>query len=96
MEQKEINRYSMEYNKNVYDRLTLYIPKGTRAQLKAEATRRGMQSVNALLNLLISQILPPDSDGAATAPEPSGQIPEGAEQEPTAPTGAEADTEPED
>lgn len=96
MEQKEINRYSMEYNKNAYDRLTLYIPKGTRAQLKAEATRRGLQSVNALLNLLISQILPPDSDGAATAPEPSGEIPEDAEQEPTAPTGAEADTEPED
>ena len=87
MEQKEINRYSMEYNKNAYDRLTLYIPKGTRAQLKAEAARRGLQSVNALLNLLIAQILPP---------EPSGEIPEDAEQETAAPTGPEADTEPED
>lgn len=90
MEQKEINRYSMEYNKNAYDRLTLYIPKGTRAQLKAEATRRGLQSVNALLNLLIAQILPPDP------PEPSGEIPEDAGRETATPTGPEADTEPED
>jgi len=80
MEQKEINRYSMEYNKNAYDRLTLYIPKGTRAQLKAEAARRGLQSVNALLNQLIAQILPPDLT------EPSGQIPENAERETAAPT----------
>ena len=89
MEQKEINQKNMKYIKDNYYTLKVYLPKEYQAKLKAEAVKRGL-SVNALLNLLIAQILPPDP------PAPSGEIPEDAEQEPTAPTGAETDTEPED
>lgn len=92
---QERNRYQEDYKRENYDIIKVLTPKGTRERLKAEATRRGMQSVNALLNLLIAQILPPD-EIPDDPPEPSGEIPEDAEQEPTAPTGAEADTEPED
>lgn len=74
------NKYKENYSRENYDRLQLVTPKGTREKLKTEADRRGL-SVNALLNQIIAQILPPDSDGAATAPEPSGEIPEDAERE---------------
>lgn len=83
---KEINRYQQDYKNANYDTIKILTPKGTRERLKAEAARRDLQSVNALLNLLIAQILPPDSDEAVTAPEPSGQIPEDAERETAAPT----------
>lgn len=77
MEQKEINQKNMKYIRENYYALKVYLPKEYQPKLKAEAVKRGL-SVNALLNLLIAQILPPDS------PEPSAQIPEDAEQEPTA------------
>lgn len=77
MEQKEINQKNMKYIRENYYTLKIYLPKEYQPKLKAEAARRGL-SVNALLNLLIAQILPPD------LPEPSGESPEDAEQEPTA------------
>ena len=86
---QERNRYQEDYKRENYDIIKILTPKGTRERLKAEAARRGL-TVSMLILQAISQILPPDP------PEPSGEIPEGAEQEPTAPTGAEADTEPED
>ena len=78
---QERNRYQEDYKRENYDIIKILTPKGTRERLKTEAARRGLQSVNALFNLLIAQILPPDSDGAETAPEPSGEIPEDAEPE---------------
>lgn len=52
MEKKQINQYSIEYNKTNYDRMALYLPKGTREKLKEKASARGL-SVNALLNQII-------------------------------------------
>lgn len=83
------NKYKENYSRENYDRLQLVTPKGTREKLKTEADKRGL-SVNALLNQIIAQILPPDP------PKPSGEIPEDAERETAAPTGPEADTGPED
>jgi hypothetical protein len=80
---QERNRYQEDYKRENYDIIKVLTPKGTRERLKAEAARRGL-SVSMLILQAIAQILPPDP------PEPSGEIPEDAEQE-TAPP-----TEPED
>ena len=82
---KEINRYQQDYKNANYDTIKILTPKGTRERLKAEAARLGLQSVNALLNLLISQILPPESPADFPA-----------ENAPAAPTEQESDAEPED
>lgn len=71
------NKYKENYSRENYDRIQLVTPKGTREKLKTEADKRGL-SVNALLNQIITQILPP------VPPEPSGESPENAEQKPTA------------
>lgn len=89
MEQKEINQKNMKYIRENYYTLKVYLPKEYQPKLKAEATRRGL-SVNALLNQIIAQILPP------VPPKPSGESPENAEQGTAAPTGPETGTEPED
>lgn len=79
---KKESEYNYNYTKSNYDTIKVLTPKGTRERLKTEAEKRGLQSVNALLNLLIAQILSPDP------PAMSGEIHEDAEQE--------SDAEPED
>lgn len=68
---KQNSEYIYNYTKDNYDTIKVLTPKGTRDKLKAEADRRGLPSVNALLNLLISSALhipadpvPTDSAGA--------------------------------
>lgn len=86
---QERNRYQEDYKRENYDIIKVLTPKGTRERLKVEAARQGL-TVSMLIYQAIAQILPPD------LPEPSGENPEGAEQGTAAPTGPEADTEPED
>lgn len=62
------NKYKENYSRENYDRIQLVTPKGTRDQLKAEADRRGLPSVNALLNLLISSALHIPADSVPTDP----------------------------
>lgn len=76
---QERNRYQEDYKRENYDIIKILTPKGTRERLKAEAARRGI-SVSMLILQAISQILPADP------PEPSGESPEGADQEPTTST----------
>lgn len=80
------DKYADDYKRRNYDRINLLLPKGTRAKLQQIAKAAGI-SVNALFNDLVAQLI---RDSSATASEPSGEIPEGEEQE-TAPP-----TEPED
>lgn len=71
MEKKQINQYSIEYNKTNYDRVALYLPKGTREKLKEKASARGL-SVNALLNQIILDFIAEnetDAQKTATASE---------------------------
>lgn len=63
---QERNRYQEDYKRDNYDIIKVLTPKGTRAQLKAEADRRGLPSVNALLNLLISSALHVPADPVPT------------------------------
>lgn len=42
------NSYTNEYKRNSYDRLSLLVPKGRKADIQLEATVRGL-SVNALI-----------------------------------------------
>lgn len=56
------NKYKENYSRENYDRIQLVTPKGTRDKLKSEADRRGLPSVNALLNLLISSALDISAD----------------------------------
>lgn len=86
------DKYSTDYRRRNYDTISLLLPKGTRAKLQQIAKGAGT-SVNALFNDLVAQLI---RDSTATAPEPSGEIPEGTEQETAPPTEPEADTEPED
>lgn len=86
------DKYADDYKRRNYDRINLLLPKGTRAKLQQIAQAAGI-SVNALFNDFVAQLI---RDSSATAPEPSGESPEDAEQEPTTPTGPEADTGPED
>lgn len=71
---QERNRYQEDYKRENYDTIKVLTPKGTRERLKAEADRRGLPSVNALLNILISDAIhispdpiPTDPAGADTA-----------------------------
>ena len=59
---QERNRYQEDYKRENYDIIKVLTPKGTRERLKAEADRRGLPSVNALLNLLISSALDTPAD----------------------------------
>ena len=80
------DKYADDYKRRNYDRINLLLPKGSREKLQQIAKAAGI-SVNALFNDFVAQLI---RDSTATVPEPSGEIPEGAEQE-TAPP-----TEPED
>lgn len=84
---QERNRYQEDYKRENYDIIKILTPKGTRERLKAEAARRGL-SVSMLILQALAQILPPD-EFSADPSEPSGQFPEDAEQDATAPTGPE-------
>ena len=63
---QERNRYQEDYKRENYDIIKVLTPKGTRERLKAEADRRGLPSVNALLNLLISSALDISADPLPT------------------------------
>lgn len=65
------NKYKENYSRENYDRIQLVTPKGTRERLKTIADKRGL-SVNALLNLLIAQILPPEDFPAENVPVTNG------------------------
>lgn len=86
------DKYADDYKRRNYDRINILLPKGSRARLQQIAKAAGI-SVNALFNGFVAQLI---RDSSATAPEPSGEIPEDAEQDATAPTGPEADTGPEE
>lgn len=60
------NKYIEDFKRANYDTIKILTPKGTRDKLKAEADRRGLPSVNALLNLLISSALHIPADSAGT------------------------------
>ena len=45
---QNLSEYKAEYNRNAYDRLSLYIPKGERDLIKSAADRQG-ESVNAFI-----------------------------------------------
>lgn len=80
------DKYATDYKKRNYDQIGLLFPKGYREKLRITAKKAGFPSVNAMFNSvaadMIRQYLRPQ--------EPTGEIPEDAEQE-TAPP-----TEPED
>lgn len=86
------DKYADDYKRRNYDRINLLLPKGSRAKLQQIAKAAGI-SVNALFNDFVAQLI---RDSATTAPPPSGEIPEDAEQDATAPTEPQTDTEPED
>lgn len=103
------DKYATDYKKRNYDQIGLLFPKGYRDKLRTVAENAGFPSVNAMFNSLAADMIrqyltPQEPNSAGTSsdefpadpPAPSGEIPEDAEQEPTAPTGAETDTEPED
>lgn len=48
--------YQNEYNKNKYDRFSLMLPKGRKAELKALADEQGM-SLNELINSILTEAL---------------------------------------
>ena len=48
------NRYTNEYKKKAYDRIALYVPKGTRDTYRAMAQERGI-SVTALFVNAVSE-----------------------------------------
>ena len=62
------NKYKENYSRENYDRIQLVTPKGTRDKLKSEADRRGLPSVNALLNILISDAIHISSDPLSMNP----------------------------
>ena len=63
---KQNSEYIYNYTKDNYDTIKVLTPKGTRDKLKSEADRRGLPSVNALLNLLISSALDIPADPLPT------------------------------
>ena len=91
---QERNRYQEDYKRENYDIIKVLTPKGTRERLKAEAARQGL-TVSMLIYQAIAQMFPPEGI-PDDPPEPSGEIPEGAERDTAAPTEPETDTEPED
>lgn len=56
--------------KERYDRVQLVLPKGRKAELQAEAERRG-QSVNGFINSLIDEALSPAGTDVGTVPADS-------------------------
>jgi hypothetical protein len=86
------DKYASDYKKRNYDQIGLLFPKGYRDKLRTAAKNAGFPSVNAMFNQLADEMIRKYQN----PPEPPGESPEGAEQEPTTPTGPEADTEPED
>ena len=86
------DKYADDYKRRNYDRINLLLPKGSREKLQRIAKANRI-SVNALFNDFVARLI---RDSSATASEPSRESPEDAEQETAAPTGPEANTEPED
>lgn len=48
--------YQNEYNRERYDRFSLMLPKGRKAELKAIADQKGM-SLNELINSILTEAL---------------------------------------
>lgn len=55
-------KYSNDFNKRTYDRVSLMLPKGKKDVIHAHADSRG-ESVNALINRAIDELL--EREGAA-------------------------------
>lgn len=53
---ENINDYKANYNKLQYDRISVYIPKGTKEELKKITGNKGL-SVNALINKLLQEYM---------------------------------------
>jgi len=63
--------YQNEFIKQAYDRINLTVPKGRKAEIQAEAERRGM-SVNGFINKSIDEAL---ERGAAADGQEAGDVP---------------------
>lgn len=53
---ENINDYKAEYNRMQYDRISVYIPKGMKEELK-NITEKQNLSVNALINKLLQDYI---------------------------------------
>jgi len=53
MEQKEIYAYRNEYNSRKYDRISFFVPKGTKDKIKRVAQSKGVS-----VNKYITDLLP--------------------------------------
>ena len=49
---ENLNDYKANYNREQYDRISLYVPKGMKEELKKILDNKGL-SVNALINTLL-------------------------------------------
>lgn len=67
MEKKEINQYSIAYNKKSYDRIPVYLPKGMKEELKKITDNKGL-SVNALINKLLQEYMEKNGIEFPTSP----------------------------
>lgn len=67
MEKKEINQYSIAYNKKSYDRIPVYLPKGMKEELKTVTESKGL-SVNALINKLLQEYMEKNGIGFSAPP----------------------------
>lgn len=86
------DKYATDYKKRNYDQIGLLFPKGYREKLRIAAQNAGFPSVNAMFNQLAAEMIRKYQN----PPDPSGEIPEDAEQETAAPMGPKAKTGPED
>ncbi len=49
-------KYNNQYNKETYDRITLLVKKGRKAEIKAAAEKRG-ESINSFVNRAIDDAI---------------------------------------
>ena len=64
---ENINDYKAEYNRIQYDRISVYIPKGMKEELKRITDNKGL-SVNALINKLLQEYIMQNTIGNPDSP----------------------------
>lgn len=64
---ENINDYKANYNKLQYDRISVYIPKGMKEELKIVTESKGL-SVNALINKLLQEYMEKNGMDFPTSP----------------------------
>ncbi len=64
---ENINDYKANYNKLQYDRISVYIPKGMKEELKTVTDSKGL-SVNALINKLLQEYMEKNGMEFSTSP----------------------------